>query len=119
MELMVERILLIDSVRDIGLNIRQAMEMVENGVSKETVLTEARNRLTSNPVLGATFVNSTYEELIAFTKLWTCCLPAILNPNERCLKNKFVFVYENKFFKAWPQSRSRTLADLCTYFFVT
>ena len=34
MELMVERILLIDSVRDIGLNIRQAMEMVENGVSK-------------------------------------------------------------------------------------
>ena len=68
MELMVERILLIDSVRDVGLSIRQAMDMVENGVSKDTVLTEARNRLTSNPVLGATFVNSTYEELIAKIK---------------------------------------------------
>ena len=68
MELMVERILLIDSVRDVGLSIRQAMDMVENGVSRDTVLTEARTRLTSNPVLGATFVNSTYEELIAKIK---------------------------------------------------
>ena len=35
----------------------------------------------------------TYEELIAFTKLWTCCLPAILDPNERwSLKNTFLYV---------------------------
>ena len=40
----------------------------------------------------------TYEELIAFTKLWTCCLPAILDPNERwSLKNTFLFVGKTSF----------------------
>jgi hypothetical protein len=68
MELMVERILLIDNVRDIGLQIRQAMEMVAQGVAKETVLNEARNRLTGNPVLANTFANTTYEELISKVK---------------------------------------------------
>jgi len=68
MELMVERILLIDNVRDIGLQIRQAMEMVAQGVTKETVLGEARKRLTANPVLANTFANTTYEELIGNTK---------------------------------------------------
>jgi len=68
MELMVERILLIDNVRDIGLQIRQAMEMVAQGVSKETVLGEARKRLTGNPVLANTFANTTYEELIGKIK---------------------------------------------------
>ena len=68
MELMVERILLIDNVRDIGLQIRQAMEMVAQGVTKETVLGEARKRLTGNPVLANTFANTTYEELIGKIK---------------------------------------------------
>ena len=31
MELMVERVLLIDSVRDIGLGLRQALEEIEGG----------------------------------------------------------------------------------------
>ena len=68
MELMVERILLIDNIRDIGLQIRQAMEMVAQGVTKETVLGEARKRLTGNPVLANTFANTTYEELIGKIK---------------------------------------------------
>ncbi len=68
MELMVERILLIDSVRDIGLGIRQAMDFVNDGMSKDTVLTQVKQHLTSNPVLANTFATNTYEELIAKIK---------------------------------------------------
>tara|TARA_B100000131_G_C18117353_1_gene611721 strand:+ start:631 stop:2115 length:1485 start_codon:yes stop_codon:yes gene_type:complete len=68
MELMVERILLIDSVRDIGLGIRQAMDFVNDGMSKDTVLSQVRQHLTSNPVLANTFATNSYEELIAKIK---------------------------------------------------
>lgn len=68
MELMVERILLIDSVRDIGLGLRQALEEIEGGRDENLVIQFIISELKKNPVFANIFATHSYEELIAKIK---------------------------------------------------
>lgn len=68
MELMVERVLLIDSVRDIGLGLRQALEEIEGGRDENLVIQFIISELKKNPVFANIFATHTYEELIAKIK---------------------------------------------------
>ena len=68
MELMVERVLLIDSVRDIGLGLRQALEEIEGGRDEQLVIQFIIGELKKNPVFANIFATHTYEELIAKIK---------------------------------------------------
>lgn len=68
MELMVERVLLIDSVRDIGLGLRQALEEIEAGRDETLVIQFIISELKKNPVFANIFATHNYEELIAKIK---------------------------------------------------
>lgn len=68
MELMVERVLLIDSVRDIGLGLRQALEEIEGGRDENLVIQFIISELKKNPVFANIFATHSYEELIAKIK---------------------------------------------------
>jgi len=68
MELMVERVLLIDNVRDIGLGLRQALEEIEGGRDENLVIQFIISELKKNPVFANIFSTHSYEELIAKIK---------------------------------------------------
>jgi hypothetical protein len=68
-ELMVERILLIDSVRDIGLGLRQALDEVKEGHrDKEFIIGFIITELKKNPIFANIFSTHSYEELISKIK---------------------------------------------------
>lgn len=64
LERMSQELILVRSLRDIGMGLRQAKSYLDNGVSEATVVEGIKNELNGQPVLGQIFRENTYEQMM-------------------------------------------------------
>ena len=64
LERMSQELILVRSLRDIGMGLRQAKSYLDNGVSETTVVDGIKNEINSQPVFAQIFRENTYEQMM-------------------------------------------------------
>lgn len=64
LERMSQELILVRSLRDIGMGLRQAKSYLDNGVSEATVVEGIKNEINSQPVFAQIFRENTYEQMM-------------------------------------------------------
>jgi len=64
LEKMSQELILVRSLRDIGMGLRQAKSYLDNGVSEATVVEGIKNEINSQPVFAQIFRENTYEQMM-------------------------------------------------------
>ena len=64
LEKMSQELILVRSLRDIGMGLRQAKSYLENGVSESTVVEGIKKEINSQPVFAQIFRENTYEQMM-------------------------------------------------------
>ena len=64
LERMSQELILVRSLRDIGMGLRQAKQYLDNGVSEATVISGIKDEINQQPVFAQIFTENTYEQLM-------------------------------------------------------
>ncbi len=64
LERMSQELILVRSLRDIGMGLRQAKQYLDNGVSEPTVISGIKDEINQQPVFAQIFTENTYEQLM-------------------------------------------------------
>ena len=64
LERMSQELILVRSLRDIGMGLRQAKQYLDNGVSETTVISGIKDEINQQPVFAQIFTENTYEQLM-------------------------------------------------------
>ena len=64
LERMSQELILVRSLRDIGMGLRQAKQYLDNGVGEATVISGIKDEINQQPVFAQIFTENTYEQLM-------------------------------------------------------